>query len=216
MEHEKNIEQEKAIEHDEKETIQMEKQEKNESLETNETQEPIFAEEETFSAPSDQETEASSGEVIAKLTEQIKTLEQELLEKENRILRLQADFDNYRRRTRSEMEAIEKYRSQSLALEILPSVDNFERALQVEAKSEEGKSILSGMEMIYKGLLEALKKEGVEPIETVGKEFDPKYHHAVMQGNDETKDSNIILEEYQKGYLLKDRVLRPAMVKVNQ
>ena len=216
MEHEKNIEQEKAIEHDEKETIQMEKQEKNESLETNETQEPIFAEEETSSAPSDQETEASSGEVIAKLTEQIKTLEQELLEKENRILRLQADFDNYRRRTRSEMEAIEKYRSQSLALEILPSVDNFERALQVEAKSEEGKSILSGMEMIYKGLLEALKKEGVEPIETVGKEFDPKYHHAVMQGNDETKDSNIILEEYQKGYLLKDRVLRPAMVKVNQ
>ena len=78
------------------------------------------------------------------------------------------------------------------------------------------KPLLQGMEMVYRSLLDALKKEGVEQIEAVGKEFDPHLHQAVMQGEDENFGSNIVAEEFQKGYMLKDRVIRPAMVKVNQ
>ena len=86
----------------------------------------------------------------------------------------------------------------------------------MEADSEQAKSILQGMEMVYRSLLEALKNEGAEPIEAVGKEFDPHVHQAVMQVEVEGFDSNHVVEEFQKGYILKDRVIRPSMVKVNQ
>jgi molecular chaperone GrpE len=86
----------------------------------------------------------------------------------------------------------------------------------VEADNEQTKVLLQGMDMVYRSLVEALKKEGVEPIEAVGKEFDPHLHQAVMQGEDETFGANIVTDEFQKGYLLKDRVIRPSMVKVNQ
>jgi molecular chaperone GrpE len=88
--------------------------------------------------------------------------------------------------------------------------------MNIEADNEQTKSLLQGMDMVYRSLLDALKKEGIEQIEAVGKEFDPHQHHAVMQGEDENYGSNIITDEFQKGYLLKDRVIRPAMVKVNQ
>ena len=146
----------------------------------------------------------------------ISELEEKLEEAENRYLRLQADFNNFRRRSRMDLEAGAKYRAQSLVTDLLPAIDNFERALKMEAASEEAKSMQQGMEMVHRSILEALKKEGVEPIEAVGKEFDPTYHQAVMQEQDDKYDSNIVIEEFQKGYKLKDRVLRPSMVKVNQ
>ena len=98
----------------------------------------------------------------------------------------------------------------------MPSLDNFERALKMEADNEQTKALLQGMDMVYRSLVDALKGEGVEAIEAVGKEFDPHFHQAVMK--DENKDfgSNIVTEEFQKGYMLKDRILRPSMVKVNQ
>src|SRR5699024_12377544 len=99
--------------------------------------------------------------------------------------------------------------------ELLPAIDNFERALQVEVTGETA-NFVEGMEMVYRQFKDALTNQGVEEIETVGKEFDPNIHHAVMQVEDEEKDSNIIVEELQKGYMLKDRVIRPAMVKVNK
>ena len=98
----------------------------------------------------------------------------------------------------------------------MPALDNFERAIKIEVDNEQAKSLLQGMEMVYRNLLDVLKNEGVEPIEAVGKEFDPHLHQAVMQVEDEEFGSNIVLEEFQKGYILKDRVIRPAMVKVNQ
>ncbi|QDF56644.1 heat shock protein, GrpE [Bacillus velezensis] len=137
-------------------------------------------------------------------------------EKENKLLRVQADFENYKRRSRLEMEAAQKYRSQNVVTEILPALDNFERALQVEAESEQTKSLLQGMEMVRRQLMDALEKEGVQAIEAVGQEFDPNLHQAVMQVEDENFGSNIVIEELQKGYKLKDRVIRPSMVKVNQ
>ncbi|MGX6442807.1 nucleotide exchange factor GrpE [Neobacillus sp. K501] len=150
------------------------------------------------------------------LQAEIQMLKNKLEEADNRYLRLQADFDNFRRRTRIDIEAGEKYRAQKLAVELLPAIDNFERALKIEADNEQTKSLLQGMEMVYRSLVDALKKEGVEAIEAVGKDFDPNFHQAVMQGEDENYGSNIVTDEFQKGYMLKDRVIRPSMVKVNQ
>lgn len=143
-------------------------------------------------------------------------LEAKLDEAENRYLRLQADFDNFRRRSRLDLEASAKYRAQNLVTDLLPAIDSFERAMQMDTDNEQAKSLLKGMDMVYQGLLAALKKEGVEPIEAVGQEFDPHRHQAVMQDNDENYGSNIVVAELQKGYMLKDRVIRPSMVKVNQ
>lgn len=142
-------------------------------------------------------------------------LKQEVAELNNRLLRVQADYDNFRRRSREEKEAAAKYRSQTVIEALLPVIDNFERALLVKPEAEEAKSLLQGMEMVYRQFQESLKNEGIEVIETVGQTFDPHLHQAVMQVEEEGFESNQIVEELQKGYKLKDRVLRPAMVKVN-
>lgn len=163
-----------------------------------------------------EETQQEEQDELALAYEKIAQLEAKLAETENRLLRLHADFDNYRRRVRLDMEAAEKYRAQSLVSDLLPILDNFERALQVQVEDEKAKSLLQGMEMVYRSLVEALKKEGVEVIESVGKPFDPHVHQAVMQVDDQNYEPNTVIEEFQKGYKLKDRVIRPAMVKVNQ
>jgi molecular chaperone GrpE len=148
--------------------------------------------------------------------QEIQSLKAKLEEADNRYLRLQADFDNFRRRTRLDQEASQKYRAQKLITDLLPAIDNFERAMKIEADNEQTKTLLQGMDMVYRSLLDALKSEGVEPIEVVGKEFDPHQHQAVMQGEDDNYGPNVVTDEFQKGYMLKDRVIRPAMVKVNQ
>lgn len=163
-----------------------------------------------------EETQQEEKDKLALAYEKIAQLEAKLAETENRLLRLHADFDNYRRRVRLDMEAAEKYRAQNLVADLLPILDNFERALQVQVEDEKAKSLLQGMEMVYRSLIEALKKEGVEAIESVGKPFDPHVHQAVMQVDDQNYEPNTVVEEFQKGYKLKDRVIRPAMVKVNQ
>lgn len=139
----------------------------------------------------------------------------EVADLNNRLLRVQADYDNFRRRSREEKEAAAKYRAQGFIEELLPALDNFERALSVKPESEEAKSLAQGLNMVYNQLQEALKKEGVTAIETVGQPFDPHLHQAVMQVEEEGFESNQVVEELQKGYKLKDRVLRPSMVKVN-
>ncbi len=142
-------------------------------------------------------------------------LRKEIEELTNRLLRSRADYENLRRRTREELEAQAKYRSQPLVESLLPVIDNFERGLAVKAETEEGKSILQGMNMVYRQLQEVLHKEGVEVIKAVGEKFDPHLHEAVMQVEVEGFESGQIVEELQKGYKLKDRVIRPSMVKVN-
>ena len=171
---------------------------------------------------SNQEEAANETSDQASLEDQLKEaqakvadLEAKLEETENRYLRLQADFDNSRRRARLDLESSEKYRAQKLITDLLPAIDNFERALKMESDHEQVKSVLQGMEMVYRSILEALKNEGVEQIQAVGKEFDPNFHQAVMQVEVEGFESNMVVEEFQKGYILKDRVIRPSMVKVN-
>jgi len=148
----------------------------------------------------------------AKLAE----LQAKLDDEESRHLRLRADFDNMRRRNQLDREAAEKFRAQSLLSDLLPVIDNFERALQVEASSEETASIVKGIEMVYRSLIEATEKEGLQVIKAEGEQFDPNVHQAVMQEQDSEKEAGVVLRELQKGYMLKDRVLRPTMVSVNE
>jgi len=192
----------------------------NQQSENEQNIEPIFAEELTEENTNEQEqTAAETGnekDELEKANAKIKELEEKIDEYENRYVRLRADFDNFRRRVDLDKQASEKYRAQHLITNLLPAIDNFERALQMASEDEQTKQLLQGMEMVYRNILEALKKEGVEPIEALGKEFDPHYHQAIMQAQEEDVESNIIVEEFQKGYILKDRVIRPSMVKVNQ
>ena len=191
------------------------KNEQQEESAGNAQQENMQAQQE---APEEEQPKAEQGQndELAAANAKIAELEAKIKEMENRYLRLYADFENFRRRTRQEMEAAEKYRAQSLVSDLLPALDNFERALKIETENEQAKSILQGMEMVYRSLLDALKKEGVEAIEAVGKPFDPHLHQAVMQVEDSNYEPNTVVEEFQKGYKLKDRVIRPAMVKVSQ
>ena len=184
-------------------------EERNENLE--EVEETV---ENTETAETEEEVaEEKTAEEL--LQEKVDKLEEELKQSEDKYLRLYAEFENFKRRKNKEIETNNVYKSQKVITEILPSLDNLERALQVESDNEEIKSLLKGVEMVYEGLLNVLKSEGVELIETENAQFDPNYHHAVMQDEDSEKESGAILDTFQKGYKLKDRVIRPAMVKVN-
>jgi len=138
-----------------------------------------------------------------------------LLEEKNdlldRLLRLQAEFDNFRRRAnREKAEVIEYGNSESVGA-IVPILDDFERALKLGHPDSE---YARGMELIYQRLSEALKKLGVEPISAKGQKFDPHIHHAVDRVETEDEEEDTILDEYQRGYNFRGRLLRPAMVKV--
>ncbi|GKV64660.1 MULTISPECIES: nucleotide exchange factor GrpE [Sporosarcina] len=169
--------------------------------------------EETTEQQNEPAEELSETEILtAKIDELTKALEEE----ESKKLRVLADMENVKRRASLDYQALQTYRAQNVMVHILPVLDNFERALSVEAKEAESQSLLTGMDMVYRSLVEALKAEGLEEIEAKDQEFDPNFHQAVMTGSDEDKESGIVLEELQKGYKLKERVLRPSMVKVNE
>jgi len=162
------------------------------------------------------ETEQVIEEVEIEGPSELELLQQQLDEETNRHLRLRADYENFKRRTQIDREVADKYKAQSLLANLLPALDNFERAMQVETVSEESQSLRKGLEMVYRTLIEATEKEGLQVVEAEGVAFDPNIHQAVMTDTDDTKESGIVLQELQKGYKYKDRVLRPAMVKVNE
>ncbi len=156
--------------------------------------------------------ETQAGEALEDADALREKYEAELAEKENRYLRLQADFENFRRRTRQEKEELAAVVTQNLLKDMLPFLDNFERALAAEGSDEGG--LRAGVEMMYKQMVEALKKEGLEYIETKDKPFDPNFHQAVMRVEDAEKEDGTIVAELQKGYMVKGRVIRPSMVQV--
>lgn len=181
----------------------------------NEAQQPKV---ETLEVDEQLETTIEEVELTVEQTLQaeIEQLKMKLEEEENRYLRLRADFDNQRRHATQDRQAAEKYRAQALLNELLPVLDNFERAMQVEVSSEDAEALYKGVEMVYKALIAATEKEGLAVIPAVGTEFDPNVHQAVMQESDSEQASGIVLKELQRGYQLKDRVLRPSMVSVNE
>ena len=139
-------------------------------------------------------------------------LEAELKEKSDRILRLQADFENFRRRTAKEKEELAAVITQNILGDLLPLLDNFERAMAVE--QTDGEAFQKGVEMIFTQLREVLDKHGLQSIEAEGQTFDPNFHQAVMRVEDSDAPDGTITQVLQKGYQAKGRVIRPAMVQV--
>jgi len=150
-------------------------------------------------------------ELGCKCEEKIKGLEEALL-------RSQAELINYKRRKDEEVTRMLKYAEEDIVKEFLPILDNFERAIKMDDNNldDEVSKFLEGFKMVYTQIKNMLEKFEVKEIESLGKEFDPLYHQAVMKDNNADKESGIILEVFQKGYMYKDRVIRPAMVKVNE
>ncbi len=139
-------------------------------------------------------------------------LEAQLKEKNDRILRLQADFENFRRRTAKEKEELAAVITQNMLGDLLPLLDNFERAMAVE--QTDGEAFRKGVEMIFTQLKEVLDKNGLEHIEAEGQPFDPNVHQAVMRVENPDVSDGTVTQVLQKGYRAKGRVIRPAMVQV--
>ena len=133
---------------------------------------------------------------------------------EDRVKRQMAEFDNYRKRTEKEKSEMFSMGERSLAEKILPTIDNFERGLVAVPENEKGSAFAMGMEAIYRQFLDQLAAVGIKQIDAVGKEFDPNFHNAVMQVETEEFESGIVAQEFQKGYMYHDTVLRHSMVGV--
>ena len=170
------------------------------------------AEEVENAASESAETEAENQESQDEAAVQLEKLTADLKEKEDRILRLQADFENFRRRTSKEKEELSAVVTQGMLKDMLPLLDNFERAMAAEAK--DGEAFQKGVEMIFTQFTEILKKNGLEHIEVEGQKFDPNFHQAVMRVQNADMEDDDIAQELQKGYMVKGRVIRPSMVQV--
>lgn len=145
-------------------------------------------------------------EKIQKLTEENASLFDQLLRK-------QAEFENFRKRTEKEKAEFMRFATYELVRDLLPVLDGFERALKVE-NSESLEGFKKGMELIYKQLFDGLQRAGLKPIEAVGQKFDPNLHQAVSHEEHDDLEDNVVMEEFQRGYLFQGRLLRAAMVKV--
>lgn len=150
---------------------------------------------------------------VLELNEQLEARQRELDEALQRYLRLAADFDNYRRRTRQEMEDVRKTAAERLICDLLPVLDNFERALAT-ARSIFPDNVVTGIDMIHRQLWHVLAQSGAQLIEAAGEPFDPAWHEAFEQVVTGDAPEGTVVEEVQKGYLLSGKVLRPALVKV--
>ncbi|SEO33038.1 nucleotide exchange factor GrpE [Propionispora vibrioides] len=156
---------------------------------------------------------AASETEVERLLALVEEKNQLVNEQIDRFKRLQADFENFKRRTRQEKEELSNIVAQNILVEILPVIDNFERALQ-SAAAQDAASVLAGVQMIYRQFAGVMDKVGLTAIEAVGKPFDPQQHEAVMRVEDPEQPDGTIAEELQKGYSVRGKVIRPSMVKV--
>ncbi len=147
--------------------------------------------------------------------EQLKSLSDEGDDLSRKYQRLQADFENYRKRTIKEKEELRQLGARNIIEDLLPVIDNFHRALEAGRLKGDIEKFLQGVQMIYTQVQEVLENNGLQAIDCVGNEFNPELHQAVMKCEVENEDDNIVLEEVQKGYLLYNKLIRPSMVKVS-
>jgi molecular chaperone GrpE len=140
----------------------------------------------------------------------------EALENYDRYLRISAEFDNYKKRVQKDRSDLINYGNERLIKELLPIIDSMERALNHVSNSEDIDAFVEGLKLIYEQLLVSLKKHGVESIESIGQEFDPNFHEAMMKVESDKLDDNKVVEEFEKGYLLNGRLLRPSKVSIAQ
>ncbi len=152
---------------------------------------------------------------LAFLQEELAQARKEAQEHYDKLLRLAAEFENYKKRMEREQQTARKYAEESLLKELLPSLDNLERAAEEARKAGESGALLEGVEMTRKGLLATLEKFGLVPIESVGQPFDPSFHEALTMEPSDEVPANHVLREFQKGYQYKERLLRAAKVVVS-
>ena len=150
------------------------------------------------------------------LEEKLQAAERQAQENHDRFLRVAAELDNFRKRKEREIGDLRKYANQTLLKELLAVVDNLERALAASRETSEPEGLRDGVEMTLKELLKIFEKFGVQPIEALQQPFDPNLHEAVMQESSDAVPANTVVKELQKGYLLRDRLLRPSMVVVSK
>ncbi len=196
-------------------------QEQQEELRQDPAKEEIFAEEEAKkkepkkSRKQQKETDAKDKEIDA-LKAEVTTLKEELEQHKEQLLRNHAELQNFKRRMTDEKIKERKYANAEFAKALMPVLDAFDLALQKERDNEKIQSALKGFEIIRRDLMNILKDEGVTEIDPLDEPFDPNYHQAVMKEPKENVATNTVTEVFQKGYLYKDRLLRPAMVKVSE
>ena len=167
--------------------------------------------------------EPANNEEIKKLEEQINSanlkivqLEKEVEDYKDRVLRKAAEFENYKRRTENEQINLLKYSAESFIIKLLPAIDDFERSLQHIDKAKDVESIKEGIKLVYEKFIKILGEQGVTKIDSAGKPFDVQYHEALLQRPAENVAPHTVLDEIEKGYMYKDRVIRHAKVVVSQ
>ncbi|MEA2014397.1 MAG: nucleotide exchange factor GrpE [Thermodesulfobacteriota bacterium] len=156
--------------------------------------------------------QASKKELLVKIEE----AEKNASENHDKYLRACAEFDNYKKRAARDREDFIKYGNETLIRDLLPTVDSMERALEHASNSEDFKTFVDGLAMIRDSFLAALGRHGVEEIDAIGKDFDPNFHEAIMQVEGKKKEDNKIVEEFEKGYSLNSRLLRPSKVSISK
>lgn len=165
------------------------------------------------------ETETGAGTDMEQLKEELEKVRQEAADEHERLLRLSAEFENYKKRIDRQSDEFKKYANESLIKELLTVVDNLERAIystEGDKSVNSDSCVVEGVEMTLNEILKILKKFNVTPIEARGKPFDPVYHEAMMQEASDEYPENTVINELQKGYMIHDRLLRPAMVVVSK
>ncbi|WP_328751275.1 nucleotide exchange factor GrpE [Facklamia lactis] len=188
-------------------------QEKNSDLNQKNVEE---IEKETMDNAEELSPQEDHSDSIQEESSKVDELMHQMEELEDRNLRLQAEIANIQRSNLRERQESAKYRSQFLAKRLVDAMDNLERALQQEVKSEEAQAIHKGVEMVYEQILSAFKEENIEMINPINQPFDPNFHQAVTtQPAEDGQDTDIVINVLQKGYVLNDRIIRPAMVIVS-
>ena len=163
-----------------------------------------------------QEAEKSAEETSDNCDDKVKKLEAELEEWKNSYTRKLAEFQNFTKRKENEVAEMRKYASEGIIVKLLDNIDNLERAVDASKESQNFDSLIEGVNMILNNLKNLLTEEGVEEIEAAGKEYDPYEHKAMITENKEELDDNMVVQVFQKGYKMKGKVVRPAMVTVNK
>ena len=177
-------------------------------------EEEVNTEETVENTVEDAAEESAEAEAVEALDANV--LQAQLDELNQRFLRTAADFENYKRRTALEKDDLLKYSNAKIIGEILPVLDNFQLALKTTSDNKEVQNVVKGVDMIYRQLLQVLETAGMTKIEAVGHAFDPNLHEAIMQVDDDSVPEDTVVEELRAGYMLKERVIRPSMVKVSR
>lgn len=200
---------EENIENETVETNSMETDEQKESQEneTEQTKEAVFEDDNSNEDTKDEEN-------TSKETEKKDKKDLKIEELNDKYMRTFAEFDNFRKRTEKEKAAMFEVGAKSIIEKILPIVDSFERGLATVTEEQKSEPFVEGMDKVYKQLMTTLSEAGVKPIEALNTQFNPDFHNAVMHVEDENVEENIIVEEFQKGYMYHDSVVRHSMVKV--